>query len=369
MNRFKRDLIKICPLSLALLLFFAIWWVSMSTADAHAATHTSVTSYLVKAQETPTVDATVTALSKEELTQEVDEQQHTWNNWLWSNIATIFSSVLSTLVIVSGALFGLWRWYRDKRDAQDKELKEHRIEREKRAEERFQMVVAGLGDEKQGVRIGAATLLRTFLHPDYEQFFIQVFDLVVITLRISKVDESVSEPFDSLRQALGTVFREAFPLVRTIAGDEDIVQVREPLNARRIQLDNLYLARADLATIWMPRAYLRGVSLFKANLSFARLKHVKLSSAYLREADFSYADLREADLSEVDARLTNFSYANLQETNFERADLRGANLQGTNLIDAVSLKDTNLLGANGLTNEHLAICKAKGAIVGKEIFV
>jgi hypothetical protein len=41
-----------------------------------------------------TEDATVIALNKEMLTQEVAQQQHTWENWLWSNTATIVSSFL-----------------------------------------------------------------------------------------------------------------------------------------------------------------------------------------------------------------------------------------------------------------------------------
>ena len=70
-----------------------------------------------------------------------------------------------------GGLIGLSRWLGDRRD-----------EREKRAEERFQSAVTGLGNEKEGARIGAAILLRTFLRPGYEQFYIQTFDLAVANL-------------------------------------------------------------------------------------------------------------------------------------------------------------------------------------------
>jgi hypothetical protein len=48
-------------------------------------------------------------------------------------------------VVVIGGLVGLWRWRGDRRDAQVKVLKDQQSEREKRAEERFQAVVAGLG--------------------------------------------------------------------------------------------------------------------------------------------------------------------------------------------------------------------------------
>src|SRR5438045_97831 len=97
----------------------------------------------VTVQTTPTEDATVTTLSKEQLTQQVTGQQHTWGNWLWSNAATILSSFLSTLVIVVGALLGFWQWRvgrndiqkkesDDQKAAQDKELEDRKAERERR---------------------------------------------------------------------------------------------------------------------------------------------------------------------------------------------------------------------------------------------
>jgi hypothetical protein len=86
-------------------------------------------------------------------------------------------------VIVIGALVGLWRWRRDQH-----------TEREKRAEERFQAAVTGLGDEKEGARIGAAILLRTFLRPGYEQFYTQAFDLAVANLRLPRAPQPPADP-------------------------------------------------------------------------------------------------------------------------------------------------------------------------------
>jgi hypothetical protein len=64
----------------------------------------------VPVQETPTVDATVTALNKEKLAQVVQQlkNQNALDpfGWLRTNASILFS----TLVVVSGGLFGLWRW-------------------------------------------------------------------------------------------------------------------------------------------------------------------------------------------------------------------------------------------------------------------
>jgi uncharacterized protein YjbI with pentapeptide repeats len=76
------------------------------------------------------------------------------------------------------------------------------------------------------------------------------------------------------------------------------------------------------------RCRLRGAGLWQA----------KLRRAYLQGAKLSGADLHEADLSEAD-------------------------LSETDLEDALSLRDTKLLGVKGLTNKQLEACKANGAII------
>ena len=105
-------------------------------------------------------------------------------------------------------------------EEQQRWLKNQEAEREKRAEERFQSAVEGLGDEKEGAKIGAAILLRTFLRPGYEQFYTQIFDLAVAQLRLRRTshpppdDPDLPLPLTPLRQALIVAFRESFPLAR-----------------------------------------------------------------------------------------------------------------------------------------------------------
>jgi hypothetical protein len=231
MRWLKRDLWRAnIAIAGVLLLLVLMVWVPVSAAGAYEIASGLTGPGTVTAQATPTEDATVTALKKEQLTQEVTQQQHTLGNWLWSNAATILSSFLSTLVIVIGALVGLWRWRRDQH-----------TELEKRAEEPFQSAVTGLGDEKEGAKIGAAILLRTFLRPGYERFYTQTFDLAVANLRLPRTphppeDPNTPLPLTTLSQALIVVFREAFPLTRS----QD-KRSPESLDATGIQLDNAYL--------------------------------------------------------------------------------------------------------------------------------
>jgi hypothetical protein len=316
----KRDMRKAgIAIASMLLLLVLMTWVPVSAVGAYEGTSGLAMSGMGTAQTTPTEDATVSALNKEKLEQEVqqlkNQNEPDFLGWLRTNA----SILLSTLVIVIGGLIGLFRWLGDRRD-----------EREKRAEERFQSAVTGLGNEKEGARIGAAILLRTFLRPGYEQFYIQTFDLAVANLCPTETpnppeNPEIPLPLTTLRQALIAVFKEAFPLARSQHKGSP-----QSLDASYIQLDSAYLRRADLKQVWLPEASLRYADLSEANLSGAKLWR----------ADLSGADLSGANLHE--------------------ANLRGVTLEGT------LLKDTNLRRTKGLTREQLEACKAKGAIIDED---
>jgi Pentapeptide repeats (8 copies) len=312
-------------------------------------------------QATPTEDATVTALNKEKLEQEVEQlkKQNELNLFTWLQANT--SLLLSTLVIVIGGLIGLWRWLGDRRDEHEKRRQDQQSEQERRAEERFQAAVAGLIDEKEAAKISAAILLRTFLRPSYEQFYTQIFDLAVANLRLPRIaappaDPTLPLPLTTLSQALIVVFKEAFPLAR---GQE--TKSPQSLDATGIQLDNAYLSRADLKQVWMPQALLRKANLREANLCKAILNGANLNGANLIAADLNGAYLIAASLREADIR-----QANLIGTNLRGADLGGASLSGTNLENTLSLNGTNLRGVKGLTKEQLETYKAKGAIIDED---
>src|SRR6266487_4971985 len=265
-----------------LLLLMLMVWISVVAAGAHEGASGSTRS--VTALATPTEDATVTTLSKEKLLQEVnqldeevkqlkEQNQSGFFEWLRTNA----SILLSTLVVVIGALIGLWRWLGDRRDEHEKRREDQRSEEEKRAEERFQSAVTGLGDDKEGSRIGASILLRTFLRPGYEQFYSQTFDLAVANLCLPRTphppeDPNTPLPLTTLSQALIVVFNAAFTLARS----QD-KRSPESLDATGIQLDNAYLRGADLKQVWMPVASLRKVDLSEANLGEAKLSGAKLS--------------------------------------------------------------------------------------------
>jgi len=387
-----------------LLLFTCMVWLAVPAAGAHQkdASATPVTGTTITVQPTPTEDATVTALNKEKLTREVAGQQRTWDNWLWSNAATILSSFLSTLIVVVGALFGFWQWRvgrkdtqnkeaEDRQAAQDKELKDRQDEREKRAEERFQAAVEGLSSERKEAKIGAAILLRTFLRPGYEQFYTQTFDLAVAHLCPTETPHPPEDPeapliLTTLRQALIMVFKEAFPLARRQNAGSS-----QSLDASYIQLDNAYLVGADLKQAWMPLASLR-----KALLSFAQLEGAYLRHAQLEGGQFVSAQLKGANLTVAHLERANFNDAQLEEVylrgsylngayfrkallkeawlerviltgaDLSEANLSGAHLNGATIEDASSLRDTDLRGVIGLKQEQLAACKAKGAIIDED---
>ncbi len=385
MRWFKREMWKAGIAIASTLLFLGLMvWVPVSAAGAYE----RASGLATPVQATPTEDATVTALNKEKLAQEVQQlksqNEPTFFDWLRGNV--------SILLLGLGALAGFLRWLADRRDAQGKELedrkaererrdeeqqrwlKDQEAEREKRAEERFQAVVEGLGSTTEARRIGAAITLRTFLQKGYEQFYSQAFDLAVAHLRLRPIDANKAEPLDSLSQALITIFKESFPLVR----NQHTQDIAQQLDAARIQLDNAFLAFADLKQAWMPFAYLREANLHKANLNKANLHKANLSEANLYKADLSETTLYRASLYKASLRGANLSGTDLSQTNLREANLRGANLIGAklhradlsradlrwaNIEEARGLDSTNLRGVKGLTKEQFEICKAKGATI------
>ncbi len=388
MHWLKRDLWRTGIFAVGMLpLLILLVWISVVAARAHEGVPVSTELVTATVLATPTEDATVTALNKEKLAQEVKQlkEQNEPDLLVWLRMNA--SVLLSTLVVVIGALIGLGRWLGDRRDEHKKRRDDQDSEQEKRAEERFLSTVTGLGDEKEGSRIGAAILLRTFLHPGYEQFHTQTFDLAVANLRLPRTphrpeDPNTPVPLSTLSQALIVVFKEAFPLARS-----QNQRGPESLDATGIQLDNAYLRGADLKQVWMPQASLRdvdlseadlsGAKLSEANLSGAKLNKANLSEAKLNEANLSRADLDGAKLSEADLNRSYFNGAKLSGADLSKADLRGAKLNkadlswaklsgaylsGADLAEAnlseadlsgVDLRGVNLRGVIGLTKGQL----------------
>lgn len=340
-----------------LLLTFSIFSAVAAPPRQQTKNISSVTTPSVQAP--PTEDPTVTALNKEKLAQEV-QQLHNQNFWsAWTNLAT----PISILAVFAGSIFTLIRYLTDRRDARDKEFKDREDERAKRAEERFQKVVEGLGSDQEGVKVGAAIMLRTFLQPGYEQFYRQVFNLVVANLRLRPVDPNTSAsldpneyvPVDSLSQALITVFKEAFPLARDELLKHFSAFDSQSLDASAVRLDRAYLVGADLEQVWMKKASLHGTRLRDSKLRKADFQWADLGNAYLARADLQGAKLietklggaifAEANLSGADLHWADLQGAILWKSDCSRSHFRQADLSGTNLSEA-NLSGANLLGAN-----------------------
>lgn len=296
-------------------------------------------------QATPIVDvtATITALNEKKLQGDIDQQQHTFGNWFWNNGAAIISS----LVLAIAGVFTLFRYLRDQRNEREKQREDRQNELEKRAEERFQKAVEGLGSEREEVKVGAAITLRTFLRPGYEQFYIQIFDLVIAHLYLPSTAQPPADsdeplPLTAIRLALIVIFKEAFPLAR---GQN--IGPPQSLDAIGIQLDNAYLVGADLKQVWMSKASLR--------------------KAFLNRADLSGARLRESDLRGTNFHRSILHNVDFSNTNLSQANLRDADLGQSNIENAFTLHDADLHGAKGLTKKQLEACKAKGAIIDEDV--
>jgi uncharacterized protein YjbI with pentapeptide repeats len=402
MRYLKRDMWKsgITIVGLLLLLVLMVCVPVSAGAYEGASEHTT----LITETATPTKDATLTTLNKEKLAQEVQQLKNQNEPDLLGWFRTNAAVLLSTLVIVIGGLIGLFRWFGDRRG-----------EREKRAEERFQSVVEGLGSKEIGPRVGAAIMLHTFLRPPYKQFSRQTFDLTVAHLRLrgngrvsteqfsspglsSIIVQNMSLPkgkqstfdrplpLDPLNQALIIVFKESFPLARNWMEHQTaqrffflrrvIIQWRirrsiwlgrdltnplfdpQSLDATGIQLDKAYLKRADLRQAWMPGASLREAQLSRADLLGANLGGADLRGAYLIGADLRGALLGEDELY-ISYIGSDTFIRNRYMLSPHGADLRGVKLSHANLSWA-HLHGANLIGAD-LGTADLSSADLEGA--------
>ncbi len=314
-----------------------LWITAPDAAHARAAAVS-----VAGVQDTPTVDATITVLQKEQLAQQVEQlkEQNFWS--AWTNLATPLSILVGLLTVLGG----VWRYLRDQRaererqhEGERQQLADRQAERDKQAEERFQKVVEGLGNANEASQVGAAILLRTFLRKNggYEQFYSQVFDLAIAHLRLRNVDAKTPEPLTSLSQALVTVLKESYPLAR-----DWLDQHPRYFDAARIQLDHAYLSGADLRRIWIPKAYLRKATLRSTDLSRANLNGVDFYGANLCSANLNGADLYGASLAE--------------------ADLNAADLSNVDVTTVKDWTNARLHNVRGLAKAQLELCKAKGAI-------
>ncbi len=191
MRWLKRDRWKAgIALTGILLLLVLMVWVPVSAAGTYEEVSGLAATVTGTVQATPTEDATVTALDKEKLAQEIDQLKNQ-NYWAWTTIGPILVGFAGILA----ALYSFITWIRNRQDEQKKRgeeqkrwLEDRKDEREKRAEERFQTVATGLGSERKEARIAAATILRTFLRAEYHQFHRQAFDLAVAYLQPLGID-------------------------------------------------------------------------------------------------------------------------------------------------------------------------------------
>lgn len=366
----KRDRWKTGIALAGMLLLILMVWVPASAASAYEGTSGLATPEITGiVQATPTVDPTMTALQREQLTQQINQlklqNDRSIGAWLW-NSGTIVAALLALLGVALTAGVNFQQWKKSETDTLDKDrtarqdaLDKDRTARQDaldkelrdRAEERFKTAVTALEGEREGAQVGGAILLRSFLNKDdekiYGRYYTQIFDLAAAHLRLSSTsqppkDPNTPLPLTPLRQALISVFKEAFPLARDQLKEQDPKTHFNPqaLDAGGVKLDEAYLGGADLKQAWIPEAFLREAILSGADLSEANLNSANLKGASILDTCLVGAQLIQATLTK----------AHLYGADLSKASLFGANLFGS------SLNATKLNGAD-LSRAYLAAAR------------
>ena len=110
-----------------LLLLVLMVWVKVEAAGAYEGTSGLATPVTETVQVTPTVDPTMTALQKEQLTQQVRQLDNWWLYWLY-NGSTALIAAITAIVVTS---IGFAQWAGNVRQAKDKDIKDREEERRK----------------------------------------------------------------------------------------------------------------------------------------------------------------------------------------------------------------------------------------------
>ncbi len=382
MRWLKRDIWKvgIAVAGLLLLLVFMLWRpVSAGAFEGALGTAIPIT-----VQATPTVDPTMTALQKEQLTQQVRQLDDWWLYWLYNGSAALIAAITAIVV----ASIGLYQWRGNQNAERKKEVTAQDKELRDRAEERFKTAITALGDKNEATQVGGAILLRSFLNKEdeaiYERYYMQIFDLAVAYLRFLSTHQAAEDPdgvptsskdpnnplpLTPLRQTLIIVFKESFPLVRKRLGPST-----EFLDASCILLDNAHLADADLQQGWFPEASMWSAALRRADFSEANLYKVNLSHADLKAAILTKTNLYKANLTHADLSSAHLTHANLRGADLSSADLSMADLTGADLwaalLGSADLREANLketiicfawLGGTSLNGADLRGADLRGA--------
>jgi hypothetical protein len=263
-------------------------------------------------------DPTSVALEKEKLLQEVEQLNHENSRWWVVGLSSLVGAIAPPVV----ALWVFFRYREDQRQARDQRSEDQKqrradqqLARDQRAEERFQAVCEALGHDAVEARVGAAVTLRTFLRKGYEPYYRQVFDLAAVHLKALPGTVEDDPASRALRQALATVFVEAFPLARDecekapeeAPPDHEAIQEiqhrYEHLDGEDVQLAGAQLRRADFRFARLRRANFTGAHLREAHLDGANLSESKYSGANLDRASFEGADMRKALVGEAEGAL------------------------------------------------------------------
>jgi len=238
---------------------------------------------------------------------------------------------------------------------QDEDRAQRALERQRRYDELFATTSANLASENEALRLAAAASIESAFLPsaasreagERDAYRAQVFTLLVGVLALP--DRRPSDRV--LVGALAKALRSQLPILQP----HEI----EPAPGE-LDLDEVYVATANLSGLDLRGVTLNDSDLTGANLSGSTLTQRQFRGARLRAATgrgckagraiFMDADLEDADFSETRMRGAHFAGAWLVSTQLRRADLTNARFTNTNLqsahFDGARLSGTTFDGAD-----------------------
>jgi uncharacterized protein YjbI with pentapeptide repeats len=260
----------------------------------------------------------------------------------WVPFATVLLGVFGIVLPVMNEL-------RQQRNQRAAELKQRKLEEQRRFDDLFAQAVANLGSTTESVQVSAAIALKSFLRNEYEALHQQVQSVLRANLAVDHSQLVNRFIIDAFEDAVRLLLESRRDQPASELTPLDLARCRMP----RIDLHGLDLGEdVDLAFAILKDANLRGTQLVRAkgvqvvleraHLSDANLKEARFHGAACRGARFHNATLVSAEFKKTtkqraDLRSAEFFGAKLQGAHFEQADLTGAHFDNANVADAFFL--------------------------------
>ena len=306
----------------------------------------------------------------EKIKQEVKKLQNENQTTHLIDIIPSYAGILTALVAIIGAIISFFKFIKEKQN----EIEQKKEENKTRVAAKFDSIIKKLSSNNESIKATAAVSLLTFLKKGYEEFYDQVYLILLVNLKMRLSDNINRILLKTFEKAIRLKFETDRPPAQNDEENKFTLELNlTRMNLYRINLSELKgISNIDFSFSKLNRASLVGCKLiksegFKTDFSGARLSRSNMLEGRFNESIFEETHFHETNL--VSAKLKN---SNLKKAEFQRADLQDAHLDGAEIFGAkfeqANLNNTFMRGIKYNESDLLSILKSRDKSWQKAIF-